>query len=64
MSAEHKIEEIDVVENLVNQSVTDIQMGSAEADKQYGGQKNPIKLCRQSFFETPNDKLNCGNGQF
>lgn len=34
-------------------SVTNIQMGSAQADQKYGGQKNPIEMSRQSFFETP-----------
>jgi hypothetical protein len=37
MCGDQKNDETDAVENLVNQSVTDIQMGSAEADKKYGG---------------------------
>ena len=30
-------------------------MGSSNADKKYGGEKNPIKLSG-SFYETPTDR--------
>ena len=57
---ETPIQQKETLELCMNQSVTDIQMGSGEADQKYGGQKNPIKLCRQSFFEA-NDKTNDHN---
>ena len=43
------------MELFFNESVHDIQMGSSNADKKYGGEKNPIKLSG-SFYETPDDR--------